>query len=108
MRVLSNSGFHVVSARIFTGDASPDEALLRGSIPVLSNDELGLYGVELKDGENCVSVPDGGWRQAVERLARTREPEIARMRATIHAMFDDFLNYPAMAKRIRARVGMED
>ena len=32
----------------------------------------------------------------------------ATMRARIGAMFDDFLNYPAMAKRIRARVGVED
>jgi hypothetical protein len=29
------------------------------------------------------------------------------MRTNIHAMFDEFLNYPAMAKRIRARVGMD-
>jgi hypothetical protein len=81
--------------------------LLRGSIPVLSRDELSLYDVELKDGENCVTVERGRWRETVESLARAEEPEIRRMRANISAMFDKFLDYPAMAKRIRARVGVD-
>jgi hypothetical protein len=108
VQVLSNSDFTLCPRGYSLVTHRPIEALLRGSIPVLSKDELDLYGVELKDGQNCISVQDGRWRQTVERLAQIPEPEIARMRARIHAMFDDFLNYPAMARRIRARVGMED
>jgi hypothetical protein len=107
VKVLSNSDFTLCPRGYSLVTHRPLEALLRGSIPVLSKDELDLYGVELKDGENCISVQDGRWRQTVERLAQMQEPEITRMRAKIHAMFDNFLNYPAMARRIRARVGME-
>ena len=108
VRVLSNSDFTLCPRGYSLVTHRPIEALLRGSVPVLSEDELDLYGVELKDGENCVSVHDGRWSQAVERLAQIPESEIARMRARIDAMFNDFLNYPAMAKGIRARVGIED
>jgi hypothetical protein len=108
VNVLSNSDFTLCPRGYSVVTHRPIEALLRGSIPVLSEDELDLYGVELKDRENCIGVQNGRWRQTVERLAQIQEPEIARMRARIHAMFDDFLNYPAMAKRIRARVGMEN
>ena len=107
VNVLSNSDFTLCPRGYSLVTHRPIEALLRGSIPVLSMDELDLYGVELKDGENCIGVQDGRWRQCVERLAQMPEPEIERMRAKIRAMFDDLLNYPAMAKRIRARVGME-
>jgi hypothetical protein len=106
--VLSNSDFTLCPRGYSLVTHRPIEALLRGSIPVLSEDELDLYGLELKDADNCISVQDGRWRQTVERLAQTKEGEIAGMRARIDAMFDDFLNYPAMAKRIRARVGMEN
>ena len=108
VNVLSNSDFTLCPRGYSLVTHRPIEALLRGSIPVLSEDELDLYGVELEDADNCIGVQDGRWRQAVERLAQMQEPEIGRMRARIHAMFDDFLNYPAMAKRIRARVGMEN
>jgi hypothetical protein len=108
VKVLSNSDFTLCPRGYSLVTHRPIEALLRGSIPVLSMDDLDLYGVELKDGETCIGVPDRRWRQTVERLAQMQESEIARMRARIHAMFDDFLDYPAMAKRIRARVGMED
>jgi hypothetical protein len=108
VNVLSDSDFTLCPRGYSLVTHRPIEALLRGSIPVLSDDELDLYGVEFKDKENCIGVQDGRWRETVERLAQMQEPEIAPMRARIHTMFDDFLNYPAMAKRIRARVGMED
>jgi hypothetical protein len=107
VRVLSDSDFTLCPRGYSRVTHRPIEAMLRGSIPVLSVDELDLYGIALKDGENCIAVQGGRWREAVEGLACVREAEIARMRTNIHAMFDEFLNYPAMAKRIRARVGVE-
>ena len=107
VKVLSDSDFTLCPRGYSRVTHRPIEAMLRGSIPVLSVDELDLYGIALKDGENCVAVRGGRWREAVEGLAHVREAEIVHMRTTIHAMFDEFLNYPAMAKRIRARVGVE-
>ena len=107
VKVLSDSDFTLCPRGYSLVTHRPIEAMLRGSIPVLSVDELDLYGIELKDGENCIGVQGGRWRETVETLARAGEPEITRMRTNIHAMFDEFLNYPAMAKRIRARVGIE-
>jgi hypothetical protein len=106
VRVLSDSDFTLCPRGYSRVTHRPIEAMLRGSIPVLSADELDLYDIELKSGENCIGVQDGRWREAVEGLAKAGEPEITRMRTNIHAMFDEFLNYPAMAKRIRARAGL--
>ncbi len=107
IRVLSDSDFTLCPRGYSLVTHRPVEALLRGSIPVLSSDELDLYGVEFKDGQNCVAVEGARWRETVERLARAEESEIRRMRTKIDAMFEEFLNYPAMAKRIRARVGVD-
>ena len=107
VKVLSESDFTLCPRGYSLVTHRPIEAMLRGSVPVLSTNELDLYGVDLKDGVNCVAVQDGRWREAVESLARFDESEITGMRAGIHAMFDDYLNYPAMAKRIRGRVGVD-
>jgi hypothetical protein len=86
----------------------PIEALLRGSIPVISADDLDLYGIELKDGTNCIAVSDGDWPAAIQRLARMEENEIIGMRSNIYSMFDDHLNYEALSKRMRTRFGVTD
>jgi hypothetical protein len=86
----------------------PMEALLRGSIPVLAASELDLYGVALVDGENCIGVPENGWHETIRRLAKMGDAEFVRMRRNIFAMFDDSLNYDAVAKRLRARIGVPD
>jgi hypothetical protein len=107
IRVLSDSDFTLCPRGYSLVTHRPIEALLRGSMPVLSKDELSLYDVDFKDGENCVTVERGRWRETVESLAQAEESEIRRRRANIDAMFEEFLSYPAMAKRIRARVGVD-
>jgi phage FluMu protein gp41 len=82
--------------------------MLRGSIPVLSSDELDLYGVEFKDRENCIGVPDGQWAESVRQLARIEQRDLIRMRSNVRAMLDEALSYDAVAKRLRARVGVID
>jgi hypothetical protein len=86
----------------------PIEAMLRGSIPVLAADEVDLYGIALADRENCMAVPDGRWLESVHRLAEIEEREVLRMRRNIRAMFDAYLNYNALAGRLRARLGVPD
>ena len=84
----------------------PVEALLRGSIPVLAADEVDLYGIDLEDGINCIGVPEGRWREAVERLLAMDESRIVAMRTRIHAMFEAELAYAAVAQRISSQVGV--
>ena len=106
--VLSRSDFTLCPIGYSLVTHRPIEALLRGSIPVISADDLDLYGIELKDGTNCIAVSDGDWPAAIQRLARIAESEIVGMRSNIYSMFDDHLNYEALSKRMRARFGVTD
>ena len=74
----------------------------------MSAHDLDLYGIELKDGTNCIAVSDGDWPNAIERLAKIEESEIVGMRSNIYAMFDDRLNYKALSNRMRIRFGVVD
>jgi hypothetical protein len=84
----------------------PIEALLRGSIPVLAEDELDLYGVELRDEYNCIAVRQGNWPAATERLVRFPEDSITRMRENVLAM-QATLHYRRLAAAICRRIGLE-
>jgi hypothetical protein len=106
--VLSRSDFTMCPRGYSLVTHRPIEALLRGSIPVIASNELDLYDIELKDGTNCIGVNDGDWPNAVKRLARMQESEIARMRGNVHAMFASRLDYDALSRQIRARFGITD
>ena len=84
----------------------PIEAMLRGSIPVLSADELDLYGVELVDSRTCIAVEANGWPAAIERICQITEREISGMRNNILSMREPVLEYPQLASRICARLGL--
>ncbi|NWG74973.1 MAG: hypothetical protein HXY24_10265 [Rubrivivax sp.] len=84
----------------------PLEALLRGSIPVLRADELGLYGVDLVDGRTCIAVGDGGWGAALDRIGALSEDEIVAMRRHVHAMRAS-LDYAVLARGMCNRLGVQ-
>ena len=63
--------------------------MLRERGPVLSSDELDLYGVELKDHENCVGVPGGRWTESLQQLARIDQRDLIRMRSNVRAMVEN-------------------
>jgi hypothetical protein len=107
LKVLTRSDFTLCPRGYSLVTHRPMEALLRGSIPVLSTDELDLYGIRLVDGENCVGVPVGRWPETLRRLACIEQREIIRMRGIIHAMFDEQLRYEAVAKAMRLRLGAD-
>jgi hypothetical protein len=86
----------------------PLEALLRGSIPVLSARELDLYGIELADRENCIAVADGRWPETIRELAQIDERRLTAMRSKVRAMFEESLSYDAVARRLRACLGVDD
>jgi hypothetical protein len=108
VRMLTNSDFALCPRGYSLVTHRPIEALLRGSIPVLASDEFDLYGIDLKDGENCIGVKDGRWAEALHRLGTLREDEIIRMRRRIGAMFESHLNYDALSRRMRACLGVAD
>ena len=107
VKVLTNSNFTLCPRGYSLVTHRPMEALLRGSIPVLSADEVDLYGIQLEDGVNCITVPDAGWPEAMQRLATMEEDKVIEMRTGILAMFDEHLSYKAVAKGIRTRLGLE-
>lgn len=97
---LSPPGYSLVTHR-------PVEALLRGSIPVLNEDELDLYDLDLADGVNCIAVPAGEWTDAMDRVIRMGEAEILAMRRNIQAMLTERVAYPALSRNICRRLGLD-
>ena len=108
VNVLSRSDFTLCPRGYSRVTHRPIEALLRGSIPVLSADELDLYGVPIEDGVSCIGVSDERWPETVARLGRIGEEDLVRMRRNIQAMFAEYLNYDAVAQRMRTRLGVSD
>ena len=108
LNVLSRSDFTLCPIGYSLVTHRPIEALLRGSIPVMSAHDLDLYGIELKDGTNCIAVSDGDWPTTIQRLRTIEESEIVAMRSSIYSMFDDRLNYKALSNRMRIRFGVVD
>ena len=107
VRMLTDSDFTLCPRGYSLVTHRPIEALLRGSIPVLASDELDLYGVDLKDGENCIEVKNGRWAETIHRLGTLVEDEIIRMRRRIAAMFESHLNYDTMSRRMRICLGVD-
>jgi hypothetical protein len=83
----------------------PMEAMLRGSIPVLGDGELDLYGIELVDGHNCIAVAAGRWPEAIERIVALRQDQIRAMRANLLAL-RPALEYRQVARGICDRLGV--
>jgi hypothetical protein len=108
LKVLSTSDFTLCPRGYSLVTHRPVEALLRGSIPVLSSNELDLYGIELRDRENCIAVADGRWPETVRDLAQIDERQLIQMRGRVRAMFDASLSYDAIARRLRSCLGVED
>jgi hypothetical protein len=103
--VLSRSDFSLCPPGYSLVTHRPMEALLRGSIPVLPADQLNLYDVGLEDEVNCIGVPIGGWRKAIQRLASTGDHKVIEMRRNIYAMLEH-LSYETVSKQIRLRLGV--
>ena len=108
VRLLTDSDFTLCPRGYSLVTHRPVEALLRGSIPVLAQEEIDLYGIDLVDGENCIGVPAGRWAETVARLREADPSELLRMRSNAFAMFERRLDYDALARRVRQRIGVPD
>jgi hypothetical protein len=108
LAVLSTSDFTLCPPGYSLVTHRPVEALLRGCIPVLAQDQLDLYDLGLDDEVNCIGVPDGGWTGAIERIARLGEDKIVQMRRNIYTMLEDRLNYEIASEQMRSRIGISE
>jgi hypothetical protein len=108
VRLLTESDFTLCPRGYSLVTHRPVEALLRGSIPILAEEEVDLYGIDLVDGENCVAVPAGRWAETITRLKEADEGDILRMRSNAFSMFERCLAYDALARRLRQRIGVAD
>jgi hypothetical protein len=105
--VLSDSDFTLAPLGYSLVTHRPVEALLRGSIPVLDAAELDLYDLGLVDGVNCIAVQKGGWRAAMQRIVTMSEDQIVAMRRSIQSMLAERVDYPALARDISRRLGID-
>jgi hypothetical protein len=105
VKMLSQSDFTLCPRGYSLVTHRPLEALLRGSVPVLRADELGLYGIDLVDGATCIAVDDAGWAAALDRIAALTDAEIAAMRRNVQAL-RPALDYATLARGICERIGV--
>ena len=105
--VLTRSDFTVSPPGYSLVTHRPLEAMLRGSIPVLNDDEREIYGIGLEDGVNCVAVHEGRWDEAMERLLAFPEERIREMRGRIARMYQTHLEYNAASRLIRQHLGFD-
>ncbi len=83
------------------------EALVRGSIPVINEDELYLYDMNLQNEVNCIAVKDGDWIAAIQKILRIKDNQLIQMRYNILAMKEKYLLPEVAAKRLRQKMGLE-
>jgi hypothetical protein len=65
------------------------EALVRGSIPIIEDPQV--YGLQLRDAENCIVAKPDDWGAAVRRALDLGEAEIRRMRRNVVALREEQL-----------------
>jgi hypothetical protein len=82
------------------------EALIQGSIPILNEDELELYDINLQDSVNCIAVKDGNWQGAMQRAIDMPLSQVIQMRLNILTMKDAYLSDAACNKRLGSKMGL--
>lgn len=83
------------------------EALVRGSIPVINEDELYLYDMNLQNEVNCIAVKNGDWIAAIQKILSIKDNQLIQMRYNILAMKEKYLLPEVAAKRLRQKMGLE-
>ena len=105
--MLEDSDFSLAPAGYTRWTNRPYEALTRGSIPIIDNDESRCFCLNFRDGENCLLVKNKDWISAVQRALAMPPDAVQRMRTNIKAMTGSQLTFAALSKRLRARAGLE-
>lgn len=80
------------------------EALVRGSIPIINENELKLYDINLEDKVNCIAVKNNDWVTAVKEAFILKIDRLYQMRSNILNMKNDYLLPEATARRLRQKL----
>jgi hypothetical protein len=83
------------------------EALVRGSIPIINEDELYLYDMNLQNEVNCIAVKESNWIAAIQKILKLKDNQLIQMRYNILAMKEKYLLPEVAAKRLRQKMGLE-
>jgi hypothetical protein len=106
MHLLSESDFTLSPPGYIRLTHRTIEALVQGSIPVLHEDELALYDIDLRDCVNCIAVKQQNWVAAIEALMTMPQEEVSQMRQNIFAMRDRYLTDEAFIHRLQSKMGL--
>lgn len=105
LKLLSDSDFTLCPPGYSLVTHRPLEALLRGAIPIVNEGELCLYGIELKDKVNCISVKNHRWHDAVQYALNLSKEKVVSMRYLIWEM-QDRLCYEKTSLSMCRRLGV--
>ena len=101
MFTLCPPGYSLITHRLV-------ESLLRGSIPILNENELDIYNLGLEDGVNCISASPENWQETIKRCFNMSEDEIVAIRKNIQKLVTEQLVYPQSAKAMRMILAVPD
>ena len=104
--ILSNSdftlcppGYSLITHRLI-------ESLLRGSIPILNEDELDIYDLDLKDGVNCIAAASENWEATIKRCFSLTENDLIKIRRNIHSLVKNRILYPVSSMEMLQRLSV--
>lgn len=106
MNYLSESDFTLCPPGYIKMTHRVIESLIRGSIPVLHEEELELYDINLQDRVNCVAVKNRNWIRAIKVIADMQLNEIHKMRYNISKIKNKYLLHEAFSHNLNVKMGI--
>lgn len=105
--ILSNADFTLCFPGYTVWTNRPIEALLRGSIPLVADQEIQRFlDLPLKHMENCIEVKNNNWIRAVDEALNLKYEDVIRMRFNVHELKKNYLDLDVWARRLREKMGL--
>lgn len=100
LRILKMSDFTLCLPGYTVWSCRPYEALLSGSIPILTKEEIsGYLDIELIDGRNCIYITSSDWIGAIDRALRITPHELIQMRRDVQELCQLYIGLNAWSDR---------
>jgi hypothetical protein len=108
LQVLTSSDFTFCVPGFTVWTCRPPEAVLRGSIPILAQEEVtDFYDCEFIDMHNCIIVHENDWIEALERAFSLSTDQLIEIRIRIWELRCRYFELSAWAARLRNKLGLE-
>jgi hypothetical protein len=75
---------------------------VRGSIPIIEDPHV--YGLQLRDNDNCIIARPDNWGETVQRTLKMSEAEIQRMRRSVIALREKQLIPHRVVEQFRSQL----